>query len=147
MREQKAETFDTTSGPVEISLQQLGGIEAGSVIVGLARKHGAAIGRIAAAVTDPTMIGEAIGALTTNLDPAEFEALLLKFTKGGRVTVGEEFLDLDRKQIDVLFRGHTAALFRLMWFALRSNYTDFFSELSALVPKKPSTLKSVQTSP
>ncbi len=147
MREQQAETFETTAGPVQILLQQLGGIEAGSVIVGLARKHGAAIGRIAAATANPALIGDAIGALTSNLEPAEFEELLLKFTKGGRVAMGDEFEELDRKRLDSLFRGHTAALFRLMWFALRSNYTDFFAELSALAPKMPSTLKSVKASP
>ncbi len=142
MRDTETETFKTTSGAVEISLVKIPGRAAGVLVIDLLKQHGPAISKLMVAMDDPSKIGDAIGALTSGLSGADFDTLLGKLIKGGRVNTGEEFQDLDLKTLDILFAGHTGELFKLVWFGLRFNYSSFFVDFAALIPKQKTAIPS-----
>lgn len=138
MREPEKQLFETKDGQVEVTLNQLGGIASGLLMVRLAKAHASAIGKMGLAFAGGGSVKLALDAfsdLASGLDEREFERLLLELTKGGQALVNGEFEDLNRVLIDRMFTGHPEGVFELLWFGMRVNYENFFERLADLAKK------------
>jgi hypothetical protein len=140
MREIKPIKFVTVHGPSEFHLQQMGGMQAGLLLIELAKKAGPALGALA----NPSDLDVAIvGKLVAAIEPEDFESLCKKILLG-RVSFGGEFSDLDSTLVDQMFAGSVENLFKLVWEALQLNYGNFFGALAKLAPRAAAH-KSPQT--
>lgn len=130
MREVKEIDLETSRGMAHFEIQQMGGKQAGLMLIGLAKKLGPAIGML---VSPKQEVG-AIIAVLEKIEPSDFDDLCKKVLIG-RCSVDGEFADLNSGAVDELFAGHVENLFRLVWHALQANYGNFFAALTKLAPK------------
>lgn len=71
---------------------------------------------------DMTKIGEAVIALADKLDPDDFENLILEILVSTRVD-GKE---INEAAFDDLFAGEMSLMYKVVFFALQTNFGDFF---------------------
>jgi hypothetical protein len=148
MRSTHSAEFETVEGPCEITIQVLDGNAGGLLGIRLAQMLGP--GLAAAAVIDgvnKANIGAAIELLMAKITPEEFTRLRDQLLRGAQAKYRGEFCDVDGKFIGEAFRGHVGSLYKLVGFALKSNFSNFFSDLGIDATKLAATMASLTKKP
>lgn len=100
-------------------------------------------------------VADGVGELFERLKPEDLQVILLELLSTARVVVcdgkGERIVDLVKKSgagygpFDEVFRGRLLDLFRLAYFALELNYSDFYEGLADLKKRAARAAASPKT--
>lgn len=75
---------------------------------------------------DPAALSAAMALLVDRLEPDAFLSLVLECLAGTKVEVNGTPVDVSRETFDVIFSGSLAFMYKVLWFSLKVNYSDFF---------------------
>lgn len=130
-RRQQTDTYKTDEGDIEITVQALGGIEAGLLGLKLGGILGPALATAAVSMDtrDALGLGSSINALFTKVTPAEFKSLLKEVIAGAQAKTSEEFVDVTMAWLENQFAGCPGSLYKLLLNAIKVNFTNFSQEL------------------
>lgn len=129
----KSETmeFETSEGPCEITVTQLDGNRGGNLGIRLAQLVGPPIVNLVGAMegNDTRKVVDAAQTLIGKITPEEFERVKAEVLRGAQAKFNGEFTDVDSKFIGEAFAGHPGSLYKLVGFALKVNFQNFFEDL------------------
>jgi hypothetical protein len=75
---------------------------------------------------DPVAISSAMSILVNNLEPEAFLSLVLECLVSTRIEVNGTPIEVTRDTFDVIFSGSLSFMYKVLWFSLKVNYSDFF---------------------
>jgi len=116
MRKTAEVQIETSRGLAAVTLQQVGGRSGAALFVRLA----AIIGPNAASLQKLDM------AILGVLKQEDFDYVRSELLRGALVKVSGEALTLDENAIDDLFAGHVGSLLKLLFEALKLNFSSLF---------------------
>lgn len=131
MIEAKSKEFQTASGTVILSLNQLDGMKATGLFLRLAKQFGPAL--VSAKGKDKLSV---IGDLAAALDPAEFEKIMGTMLNAGCIArwPSEDRVEPEAgAKLGSIFHGKPFEIFKVFMFALETNFGDFGSLTQGLI--------------
>lgn len=97
---------------------------------------------------DLNQLSPAIETLVSQLDPTVFFNLVVECLSNTRVSVNTPdqpltMLDVTEQTFDTIFSGELVTMYKVLWFALRVNYADFFGMkgIGDIISQYPMTQK------
>jgi len=131
MRNRVSVTVETSEGECEVSLLAMGGVKAAKMGVKIVNVFGGGIAGLVSSFqsgnVDKAM--ESANALAAKLSPDEFMAMQKDLFEGAQARIDGEAHDMDAKFMDNYFSGHSGSIFKLMYEALKLNFSSFFQDL------------------
>lgn len=130
-RRQATNSYTTEDGSVEITVQAMGGMDAGLLGLRLGGILGPTLAGIVAAMEsdDPVAITGAMNQMFTKLTPTEFKDLVKLIMAGAQAKLGSEFADVTLAFLNETFASCPGSLFKLIYDGLKVNFQSFFKEL------------------
>ncbi len=130
-RRQHTGTYLTEDGSVAITVQAMGGVEAGLLGIRLGSIIGPALAGIVSAMEneDPESITKSMSQLFTKLSASEFKDILKLVLAGAQASTGNEFLDVNIPWLDDAFASCPGSLYKLMFDGIKVNFASFSKEL------------------
>jgi hypothetical protein len=145
----KSETmeFETSEGPCEITVTQLDGNRGGALGVRLVHLVGPSIVSLVGAMegNETSKAVDAAQALIAKLTPDEFDRIKTEVLRGAQAKYNGEFTDVDTKFIGEAFAGHPGSLYKLIGFALKVNFQNFFSDLGMSAERIQGAVRNAMT--
>ena len=133
MRKQETAMFQTalSDDPIEIMVTALDGNAGGKLGARLIQIFGPGIVGLVTAMegSDQPRVMGAAGELFSKLSEDEFERLKTMLLKGAQATANGEARDVTPAFIGEAFAGHPGSLYKLLFFALKLNFSSFFHDL------------------
>lgn len=102
---------------------------------------------------DVAIVGKAVQLFTSTLEDSDLDFLTETFAASSFVALesrsdGSPAWVPLKPALDVVFRGRLTDLFTWLWFAIETNYADFFTAAGSLFPKfAPAPAQSQSPSP
>lgn len=146
-RRSESMEFETSDGPCEITVTQLDGNRGGTLGVRMAQLVGPPIVNLVGAMegNDISKVVDAAQTLISKVTPEEFERIKSEVLRGAQAKYNGEFTDVDSKFIGEAFAGHPGSLYKLVGFALKVNFQNFFSDLGMNAERLQGAMKNAMS--
>ena len=142
MQKQLEDTFTDDDGTIRVFCTQHAAMPGFKLMQRLGKALGPAMGQLKglALKDDASAAAPALGALFGALNEDEFEALARDLLSGCMVTgVGPKVVNLNNlENINLVFGGRLLTMLKVMVFAAKTNFADFFKALGTTAKPAPS---------